>query len=281
MKIIQISHLKKSFQNKTILKDMCLEIEEGECFGCLGPSGAGKTTLVKIMIGQLDADHGKCLVFNEDSRHLSFQVYEKIGLVLDEQGLYERLSVFDNLKIFADLHRIESKRIHEVLKKVDLNEEADKKVFRLSKGMRQRLVLARAILHKPRLLFLDEPTSALDPSSMHLIHELLLELKREKVSIFLTTHNMQEALLLCDRIGLLYEGCMIEEGRIEDIVEKYHENLDLQIELTNHDILNLNGQKEADRICHYLKEEKVLKIHSNEPTLEDIFKKLTGKRLDV
>lgn len=281
MKVIQIAHLKKAFQNKVILKDISINIKEGECFGCLGPSGAGKTTLVKIMIGQLSFDEGACLIFHEDVRHLSDQVYEKIGLVLDEQGLYERLSVYDNLKIFADIHRVDKKRIHEILKKVELNEEADKKVNRLSKGMRQRLVLARALLHHPRLLFLDEPTSALDPTSRHLIHELLLELKKQKVSIFLTTHNMQEAELLCDRIALLYEGLFIEEGCIDDIIQKYHEALVLQIELENHDILLLEAQKEADQIYEVLKAGKVFKIHSNEPTLEDIFKKLTGKRLDI
>ncbi|WP_294560693.1 ABC transporter ATP-binding protein [uncultured Traorella sp.] len=281
MKVIQIEHLQKAFQNNIILKDLRLSLEEGECFGCLGPSGAGKTTLVRIMIGQLDIDQGRCLVFGEDSRHLSARVYEKTGLVLDEQGLYERMSVYDNLKIFADIHRIEDERITEVLKKVDLLDEADKKACRLSKGMRQRLVLARALLHRPRLLFLDEPTSALDPVSRHLIHHLLLTLKQQQVSIFLTTHNMQEAALLCDRIGLLHEGSMIEEGRIDDIIEKYHNHLALHIELTDHRHLNLDAQKDADDICHYLKEGKILKIHSNEPTLEDIFKKLTGKRLNL
>ena len=281
MKVIQIEHLQKAFQNNIILKDLRLSLEEGECFGCLGPSGAGKTTLVRIMIGQLDIDQGRCLVFGEDSRHLSARVYEKTGLVLDEQGLYERMSVYDNLKIFADIHRIEDERITEVLKKVDLHDEADKKACRLSKGMRQRWVLARALLHRPRLLFLDEPTSALDPVSRHLIHHLLLTLKQQQVSIFLTTHNMQEAALLCDRIGLLHEGSMIEEGRIDDIIEKYHNHLALHIELADHRHLNLDAQKDADDICHYLKEGKILKIHSNEPTLEDIFKKLTGKRLNL
>jgi ABC-2 type transport system ATP-binding protein len=191
------------------------------------------------------------------------------------------MSVYDNLKIFANIHRIEDERITEVLKKVDLLDEADKKACRLSKGMRQRLVLARALLHRPRLLFLDEPTSALDPVSRHLIHHLLLTLKQQQVSIFLTTHNMQEAALLCDRIGLLHEGSMIEEGRIDDIIEKYHNHLALHIELTDHRHLNLDAQKDADDICHYLKEGKIRKIHSNEPTLEDIFKKLTGKRLNL
>lgn len=282
MKTVELRDISKSYQNRQIFSHLTLEIGEGECFGCLGPSGAGKTTLLRILIGQLKADHGESFLLGETSLNLSREVFRNIGLVLDEQGLYQRLSAYDNLKIYAQIHGVDENNILRILEKVNLKDEAFKKVFQFSKGMKQRLVVARALMHKPKAVFLDEPTCGLDPVSTHLIHDLLLELKKQKTTIFLTTHNMNEATLLCDFIGLLHEGGFIEYGSVKDILHKYNQQSVFQIELKDHSQVQLKNSKEsAEKIYSYLKEEKIAAMHSCDVTLEDIFIKLTGKRLDI
>jgi ABC-2 type transport system ATP-binding protein len=203
----------KSFGSKTVLKDVTFETCEGEIFGMLGPSGAGKTTIINIRTKQLTADSGKC--------HVSVSSRE-IGLLLEHDGLFTRLSCLDNLIVFQDIYGIPSAKVKEALERVGLGDSAKKAVNQLSKGMRQRLVLARAVLHKPKILFLDEPTSALDPVTARGIHKLIRELRDDGSTIFLTTHNMEETANLCDRVVLLHKGTIIEQGTPKDICERYN-----------------------------------------------------------
>ena len=203
---ILVQHLKMQFQNKTVLQDIDLKISKGEIFGLLGPSGAGKTTLIKILTGQLRQTSGTAQILGANTMELDHTTYTQIGMVLDQAGLYDRLSCYDNLALFAEIYKIPKTQIAKVLEKVDLQKAIKLPVSKLSKGMKQRLVLARAIMHKPKLLFLDEPTSALDPATARYIHELILEEKAKGTTIFLTTHNMEEAAKLCDHVGLLNEG---------------------------------------------------------------------------
>jgi len=210
---VSMKNVGKSFGSHPVLKDVTFETKEGEIFGMLGPSGAGKTTIINILTRQLTADSGEC--------HVSATSNE-IGLMLDEDGLYSRLSCLDNLIVFEDIYGISRERTKETLKRVGLSDSANKPVSQLSKGMRQRMALARAVLHQPKVIFLDEPTSALDPVTARGIHKLINELREQGATIFLTTHNMEEASNLCDQIVLLHKGTIVERGTPKEICERYN-----------------------------------------------------------
>lgn len=278
---IRLEQIHKAFGEKQVLKEVSFSVEDGEIFGLLGPSGAGKTTLIKIMTGQLPFE-GKAEILGQTCAYQEKERYENIGIVTDNCGLYERLSCIENLKIFARIKGVGQERVREVLKQVLLWEDRNKKVNRLSKGMRQRLLIARAVLHHPRLLFLDEPTSGLDPTTAAAVHTLLEELRQEGMTIFLTTHNMSEAQKLCRHIVLLHEGKIVESG-IPDEICLRHDRLQ-KISVTMNDgtreDLNYTSQ-EADVLCGYLKSGKIKAIHTSEPDLEAVFRFLTGKELGV
>ena len=211
--MITMRDITKRFDNQTVLSDVSFEVRREEIFGLLGPSGAGKTTIINILTNQLDADGG--------SHAIGVTPFET-GLMLDEDGLYVRMNCIENLNVFADIYGISHSKSAEALKNVGLDDAAKKAVNTLSKGMRQRLALARAILHEPKVLFLDEPTSGLDPGTARGIHKLILRLRENGSTVFLTTHNMDEAVKLCDRVALLHKGRIVEEGAPAEICERHH-----------------------------------------------------------
>lgn len=210
--MIQMNHVVKSFGDQVVLSDVNFEAKEGEIFGLLGPSGSGKTTIINILTNQLKADGG--------SYSTGVRPFET-GLLLDEDGLYIRLTCIENLNIFADIYGISREKSLEALQSVGLENSAKKTVANLSNGMRQRLGLARAILHDPLVLFLDEPTSGLDPSTARGIHQLIKTLRDKGATIFLTTHNMEEAVKLCDQVALLHQGRIIEQGVPAEICQRH------------------------------------------------------------
>ena len=275
---IKVTNVSKSFQNKSVLTGIDLAIKKGEIFGLLGPSGAGKTTLIKIITGQITINTGDIVVLG--NKNINKDVFSQIGMVLDDSGLYDRLTCFDNLKLFADIYRISKTKLLSTLDKVGLGRERKTTVSKLSKGMRQRLILARAILHSPKILFLDEPTGSLDPATSAEIHKLILEQKESGVTIFLTTHNMEEASKLCDHIALIHEGNIIEYGVPAELCRKYNEKNQIHILLTNDTTIELHNNKEAAKeIYQYFEDQMVVSIHSTEPNLETVFMQLTGKGL--
>lgn len=270
--IIETRLLQMSFQHHMVLKGIDLTINQGEIFGLIGPSGVGKTTLINILTGQLLPTSGEAFVFGRDTKQLGDTEYSQMGMVFDVPGLFERLSCEQNLSIFADIYGIDKKRISHVLEKVNLAASAKTKVSRLSKGMRQRLIIARAILHSPKLLFLDEPTSGLDPLNTSDIHKLILSLKESGTTIFLTTHKMDEAMSLCDRVALLSEGVLIENDAPDEICRKYNLENSLHILLKNGERVILpNTADSQETISEYMKNEQIVSIHSSEPNLEDVF----------
>lgn len=269
-----------AFGDKKVLEDVSVSVQYGQIFGLLGPSGAGKTTLIKILTGQLRQTGGSAWVLGEDSKRLPPAVYSKIGMVLDTCGLYERLSCYDNLALFAEIYGIKKNQIHEALERVGMAEAVRRPAGRLSKGMQQRLVLARALLNRPAALFLDEPTSGLDPAAALAVHRLILEQREQGTAIFLTTHNMEEAEKLCSRVALLNEGKIVECDTPKALCRRYNHQNTICVGLKDGTALQLkNAPENAECIAGYFREDAVAYIHSTEPDLETVFMELTGKDL--
>ncbi len=273
--MITVEKITKRFGNKTALNQIQFNVEKGEIFGFLGPSGAGKTTLINILTGQLKADEGTTQLLGKDTKDLTPEDLAHIGLVGDSSGYYEKLSLEKNLIVYAKIYGLPNSRVDEVLEQVGLLESKKTIAEKLSTGMRQRMFLARALLNRPELLFLDEPTSGLDPMTSKKIHRLLEELKAAGTTIFLTTHDMVEATELCDRISLLNQGDLVEIGTPRDIIQKYNKEKRVKVIFRDHSeqVMAFEDLKDQDMT-------QVELIHSMEPTLEDIFIQLTGEKLN-
>ncbi|MGG0668866.1 ABC transporter ATP-binding protein [Sporosarcina koreensis] len=278
--IIEVSSLAKVFANQTAIESVDFHVKKGEIFGFLGPSGSGKTTTIKILTGQLTPTSGTAKVFGESVSLLKKAEYRRrFGVLTDNSGLYGRLSIYDNLKLYCDLYDVAYSKIDEVLDAVNLKQEKAKKVSALSKGMTQRVTLARALIHEPELLFLDEPTSALDPTNSLHIHEGLRALNEKGTTIFLTTHDMYEAEVLCDRVAFLNKG-QIQLLDTPDKLKKSYSDSTITVELTNGEKVILPaGSEGANRLFEYMNTNQVETIHTNEPTLGDIFVQVTGRKL--
>lgn len=273
--MITVEKITKRFGNKTALNQIQFNVDNGEIFGFLGPSGAGKTTLINILTGQLKADEGTTQLLGKDTKDLTPEDLAHIGLVGDSSGYYEKLSLEKNLIVYAKIYGLPNSRVDEVLEQVGLLESKKTIAEKLSTGMRQRMFLARALLNRPGLLFLDEPTSGLDPMTSKKIHRLLEELKAAGTTIFLTTHDMVEATELCDRISLLNQGDLVEIGTPRDIIQKYNKEKRVKVIFRDHSeqVMAFEDLKDQDM-------RQVELIHSMEPTLEDIFIQLTGEKLN-
>lgn len=279
--MIKCESVVKRFDEKTVLSGINIKIPKGKIFGLLGPSGAGKTTLIKILTGQLDYDRGRVSILGKDVKSLTGEDKKQIGIMMDQFGVYERLSCYDNLKIFANLYKIPSSKISENLELVELGDAAKKSASELSKGMRVRLQLARVFMLSPKILFLDEPTTGLDPMTQKKIHNIIMSKKEEGCTIFLTTHNMEEAAKLCDTVALLNEGLIVDSGNPEEICRKYNHQKRINILLKSGEKLELDhDKKSADPIRMLLMNDEIVTIHSSEPTLETVFLELTGRKLE-
>ncbi|HEW7718677.1 TPA: ABC transporter ATP-binding protein [Streptococcus pneumoniae] len=279
MSMIEVSHLSKSFGDKIALNNISFTVKEGQIFGFLGPSGSGKTTTINILTGQFLADKGQSIILGQKSQNLTSGELKRIGLVSDTSGFYEKMSLYNNLLFYSKFYNISKSRVDNLLKRVGLYDSRKMVAGKLSTGMRQRMLLARALINKPAVLFLDEPTSGLDPTTSRTIHELILELKTAGTTIFLTTHDMNEASLLCDYVALLNKGKLVEQGAPSELIQRY--NKDKKIKVTDYngnqitfDFTSLEQVSQADL-------ENIFSIYSCEPTLEDIFITLTGGKLNA
>ena len=273
--MIIVKNVTKKFNQKIALEEISFEVKKGEIFGFLGPSGSGKTTMIKILTGQLNADNGQTELLGKVSEKLTPADLELIGLVSDTSGFYEKLSLYKNLQAYAKLYGKPNARVDEVLKQVDLYDSKNLAAEKLSTGMKQRMFLARALINKPQVLFLDEPTSGLDPTTSKKIHELLLDLKEAGTTIFLTTHDMNEATLLCDRLSLLNRGHLIEYGTPSSIIQKYNHEKKVQLTFVDETQTEITFEELGQTDLA-----QVVAIHSCEPTLEEIFIQLTGEKLN-
>lgn len=277
---IQVKNLHKKFNNKTAIEDVSFNVEQGEIFGLLGPSGSGKTTTIKMLTGELDRTSGELEVLEMPSTSFKSSYFKsQIGILSDNSALYERLTVYDNLKLFCQLYNAPLEQIDVMLSEVNLEGEKKTVVSKLSKGMKQRVLLAKALIHKPKLVFLDEPTSALDPGNMAHIHRGLKKLNEAGTTIFLTTHNMEEATVLCDRVAFLYKGKIQELDSPEALRYKYSTHAFHVETFDGQSLVIENDPKNADQIKDLIENGNVKKMHTDNPTLGDIFLKVTGKEL--
>lgn len=273
-KNILISNLTKNFKGKIALQDISLSINSGEIFGFLGPSGAGKTTTINILTGQLSPDEGFAKILSKDSTKLTADNFLELGIMSDNVGFYDKLSLYDNLLFFAKFHGVKVSYLDSLLKRLKLYDDRFKKAEKLSTGMKQRMLLIRAILHSPKIIFLDEPTSGMDPTLSQIVHDLLLEVKKSGATIFLTTHNMEEATKICDSIALLHKGEIVEYGSPREIIDKYSQTDKVKISyFDGREIIVSKGEA-----YKYL-DKNIKTINSLETNLETIFIQLTGDKL--
>ena len=281
--MIRAENLHKNYGDKRALNGIDFSIESGEIFSLLGPNGAGKTTTIKILTGQLKPTSGSAEIMGRDVLEQRKFLRPRMGVMPEETNLYERLSVRDNLRFFCRLYDAGFKRIEEYLAIVGIADEIDSPVKELSRGMKQKVLLVRSLLHDPEVLFLDEPTSGLDPASAASIHRLLERLNEEGLTILLTSHDMEEVDRLSDRIAFLHGGeiaaldkptsLKLEHapGRLEVLVEFEDEIGEV--------ILDINSGNAAEKIAEWMKEGRPTAIHSCEPTLAEIFVEITGSEL--
>lgn len=278
--LIRLDHISKKFKDELVLKDISASLSQGEILGFLGPSGAGKTTTIKIITGQLKQTSGEAYIMGINSHNIDETIYEQIGIVTDVSGIYSYLTVYKNLEYFAKILSVPKERIDVVLKQVGLYEHRKKPAGKLSKGQTQRLILARAVLHKPKILFLDEPTSGLDPSTALAIHKMLFQLKDKGMAIFLTTHNMEEATKMCDHVALLNEGVIVEYGAPKEICLKYNKHKKYAVALSSGETYLLpQNEENAAKIHQWMNDNQIDTLHSCEPTLESVFLEVTGREL--
>jgi ABC-2 type transport system ATP-binding protein len=218
---IHIDKIKKTLGTRQILKGISFDVESGDIFGYLGPNGAGKTTTIRILLGLLQADSGKVEVLGRNIGSAGTRL--KIGFSLDPDGLYDAMTALENLRFYADIYGISdaSEQIRKMLGLVGLADRTNDRVGTYSKGMRQRLSLARAMVHNPEVLILDEPTAGVDPSGQIEIRKILLDLAHtEKKTVLLSSHNLDEVQRICNRIALIDRGDIKLYGELEDLRQK-------------------------------------------------------------
>ena len=275
--VIKADNLGKSFGSFKAISSLTFEVNKGEILGFLGPSGSGKTTTINILTGQLTPDQGQSSILGKSSTNLNEKDLANIGLITENSGYYEKLSLYDNLLSFAKLYDVPQGDLDDLMKRVGLYDRRKTLAEKLSTGMKQRMLLVRAIINKPQVLFLDEPTSGLDPSTSKSIHELIKELQAEGTTIFLTTHDMHEATILCDKIVLLNKGQIVEAGTPSDLIQKYNTAKRVKITYQSGEE-NYLSFSELGQVGQT---DDILTIHSCEPTLEDVFIQLTGGKLNA
>lgn len=280
--MIQVSNLSFSYTKKPFISDMNFSVSTGEIFGFLGPSGAGKSTLQKILIGMLTAYQGSVKVNGIESKERTKSFYEEIGVDFEFSTMYEKLTARENLEFFRSLYQKKGRPINTLLEMVGLEQDADKRVSEYSKGMKSRLNFIKALLHDPVLLCLDEPTSGLDPTNSRMMKNLILAERAKGKTILLTTHNMQDAAELCDRVAFIVGGKICALDSPHNLIMSRGATTVTYTWLDNgeHSIsCPLNQISSDEQLRKLIAENRLQSIHSSEPTLNDIFMDITGRTL--
>ncbi len=297
---VVVKDLVKKYDNLTVLDNINFTVKKGEVFGYLGPNGAGKTTTMRILTGLSRNYGGECLLFGYTPA-VKKSIYSKIGVLFEEKNLYERLTGLQNLEFFSHIYDTEEEKIFNLLDHFGLLGWEQKKVSTYSKGMKQRLLICRTLLHEPELLFLDEPTDGLDPHSADVIIKAIKEFVKCGKTVFLSSHNMDEVNKVCNRVAFLKEGKIISIDTPDILKKKYGQSV-LRIKIITKLQKKLaNIITAADKLVecgenvylldltykqndHWQKlnklkaipEVEILSIHSCEASLKEVFKKITS-----
>lgn len=281
---IIVDNIEYNYGDIQAVKGITFSVKEGEIFGFLGPNGAGKSTTIKMLTGQIYPKNGKITVLGLDITKKSGKVQAQIGICFERTNLYEQMSAIENLELFADLYGVKNFNADDLLTIVDLKGRGKDRVSSFSKGMKQRLMVARSLINKPKILFLDEPTEGLDPTSADNIRNVILKERQRGATIFLTTHDMLEADKLSDRVAFIDDGEIIALDTPYNLKQKYGKrSIKAQItteigEIEDREI-SMDSENTAGEVHALFDKEKVVTIHSKEASLEDIFIQITGKGL--
>jgi ABC-2 type transport system ATP-binding protein len=280
MQAIEVENLSRSFNSLRAVDNISFSVDAGEIFGFLGHNGAGKTTTIRMLSGQLLPSSGRGRVAGCDIVTEQQRLKPLIGVVSEHQNLYERMSGRENLEFAARLYGVDPQRIDAGLEQVDLLDRAKDKVQNYSNGMKQRLLIARSILNGPKIVFLDEPTRGLDPVVGREIRRLIVDMSKQGVTIFLTTHYMEEADQLCDRVAFLSEGRIVALDT-PDNLKTAHGQQQVNVTLDNGECrsIALDGEDAGRELQQLLSDGQVRTLHSAEATLEEVFIELAGRRL--
>lgn len=278
--MIEVRDLKKHYGEVRAVDGITFAVVEGEIFGLLGHNGAGKTTTIRMLTGRTRPTAGEAFVAGHDVTADRDQIKPLINLVFEDQNLYERLTGRDNMTVFADLYGVPRSRADELLEQVGLLDAAKRKVKTYSSGMKQRLIVARALINGPRVLFLDEPTRGLDPASARDLRDLIARLSAAGTTVFLTTHYMEEADELCHRVAFISAGKIVALDTPRELKLRYGSPSAAVLlrDRTEHSI-RLDDAADANRLGAWMTGGDVLTIHSQEGTLEDVFVALAGRPL--
>lgn len=283
--MIRVENLSYTYPGteKEVLKKISFEIKKGEIFGFLGPSGAGKSTTQKVLNGLLKGFSGSVFINGTDLSRMQRSFYEKIGVAFEFPNLYLKLTAMENLQLYASFFKSPTRDPEELLKIVQLDGDRDTRVEAFSKGMKMRLSFIRALLNRPELLFLDEPTAGLDPGNARIMKDIILDLQQQGVTVFLTTHHMDDAGELCNRLAFMVEGTLPVIDSTQELRLKHGKKTvrveymaDGEIYSDEFPIDHLGSNPVFSEI---LQNRDILTLHTQEASLEDIFIKVTGQQL--
>lgn len=283
--MIKVKHLDYTYREsgKHAVRDISFHIDNGEVFGFLGPSGAGKTTTQRLLIGLLAGYKGSVEIMGKERSQYGKEFYEEIGVAFDFPNLYQKLTAYENLKLLGSYYKHCRYEADELLDKVGLLPDRDKKVEDYSKGMKMRLNFIRALMHDPKILFFDEPTSGLDPVNAKIVKDMILGLREEGKTVFLTTHNMTVAEQLCDRVAFMVDGETPVIDRPSQLMINYGKKvIEVIVGDNGNEVLHsfeMSQISSDESFMALIKSGAVRTIHSKEATLEEVFIKLTGKKL--
>lgn len=280
MNSIEVDGLSRTFNGLKAVNNISFTVESGEVFGFLGHNGAGKTTTIRMLSGQLQPSAGRARVVGCDIVTEQDRLKPLVGVVSENQNLYERMSGRENLAFAARLYGTDRRRIDQALDQVGLLDRAKDNVQHYSNGMKQRLLIARALLHRPQLIFLDEPTRGLDPVVGREIRQLVVELSAQGVTVFLTTHYMEEADELCRRVAFLSEGRIVAMDTPDNLkVAHGKRSLDATLDNGQSLTIDLDHDDAGRQLAELVSAGQIRTLHSTEATLEEVFIQIAGRRL--
>ncbi len=302
MKLVEARGLAKKFGDHLVLNDISLEILQGECFGILAPNGSGKSTLTRLMYGSASLQDGELYIVGLNARTNIKEIKARIGVLPQDEGLDNEFTVRENLRLYGGYHGIDadviSHRMEDLLKMMRLEDQGNQFVGILSSGMKRRLGIARAMINQPELLILDEPTSGLDPQARTWVWDFLKRLKSENGTVLMTTHYMEEAELICDRIAVMDKGRILTVGEPAKLIRDHIGTNVVELQVSTHEMQYYLSRLTSNRYPYQVVRDQVnvhlqssddvqkvlglvqsLKVTIRQPTLSDVFLKLAGHDL--